>query len=37
MDAPCAASAVNLIGRILGDATVFRRVRSGARVRIERG
>src|SRR6187549_1387158 len=36
-EAPRAASPVNLIGRVLGDATVFRRVRSGARVRIERG
>lgn len=36
-DAPRAASPVNLIGRVLGDATVFRRVRSGAPVRIERG
>jgi hypothetical protein len=36
-DAPRAASPINLIGRVLGDATVFRGVRSGARVRIERG
>jgi hypothetical protein len=30
------ASAVNVVGRIVGDATVFKRVRSGARVLIER-
>ncbi len=29
------ASAVNVVGRILGDARAFTRVRSGARVRIE--
>jgi hypothetical protein len=34
--APRAASPVNIIGRVLGDATVFRRVPSGARVRLER-
>jgi uncharacterized protein len=34
-DAPRAASPVNLIGRVVGDATQFRRVKSGARVRIE--
>jgi uncharacterized protein len=31
------ASAVNVLGRIDGDATVFKQVRSGARVTIERG
>ncbi len=30
-----AASAVNLIGRILGDPTVFKQVRSGTRVTLE--
>jgi hypothetical protein len=35
-DAPRAASPVNVIGRVLGDATVFRGVRSGAPVRLER-
>jgi uncharacterized protein len=30
------ASAVNVLGRIEGDATAFKRVRSGARVTIER-
>ena len=35
-DAPRAASPVNVIGRVLGDATAFRRVRSGARVRLTR-
>ncbi len=30
------ASAVNVVGRVLGDATVFRKVRAGARVVIER-
>lgn len=29
------ASAVNLIGRVVGDPTVFRAVRDGARVRLE--
>jgi len=33
---PRAASAVNPIGRIQGDATAFRAVPSGARVRLER-
>jgi hypothetical protein len=32
--APMAASAVNIIGRVNGDASVFRRVRSGEKVRI---
>ena len=31
------ASAVNVVGRVSGDATVFRKVRAGARVIIERG
>jgi uncharacterized protein len=30
------ASAVNVVGRVDGDATVFKTVRPGARVRIER-
>jgi len=30
------ASAVNVVGRVTGDATVFKKVRAGARVRIER-
>jgi hypothetical protein len=34
--APRAASPVNGAGRIIGDATVFRRVRSGTVVRISR-
>ena len=34
-EAPMAASAVNVLGRIVGDATVFGGVRSGAEVRIE--
>jgi hypothetical protein len=33
---PRAYSPVNVLGRISGDATVFRSVRSGAAVRIER-
>jgi uncharacterized protein len=33
---PRAASAVNIIGNVVGDATVFRTVSSGARVRLER-
>ena len=33
---PRAASAVNIIGNVVGDATVFRVVSSGARVRLER-
>ncbi len=33
---PRAASAVNIIGRVQGDATLFRTVRSGAKVRLER-
>lgn len=30
------ASAVNVVGRVVGDATVFRKVRAGARVVLER-
>src|SRR5262247_1259861 len=30
------ASAVNVFGRVVGDATVFKRVRSGTRVTLER-
>ena len=30
------ASAVNVVGRIAGDPAVFKRVRAGTRVRIER-
>jgi hypothetical protein len=33
---PRAASAVNILGRVQGDATVFKAVPSGARVRLER-
>ena len=33
---PRAASPVNIIGTVAGDATVFRAVASGARVRLER-
>lgn len=36
-DQPMAASPVNLLGKIDGDATQFGRVSSGARVRLERG
>ncbi len=35
-DRPRAASAVNILGRIRGDATVFKAVASGTRVRLER-
>jgi hypothetical protein len=31
------ASAVNVVGRVIGDPRVFRRVRAGTRVRIEVG
>lgn len=31
-----AASPVNVFGRVLGDATIFRQVRSGTSVRLER-
>jgi hypothetical protein len=33
---PRAASAVNILGRVQGDATVFKAVPSGAQVRLER-
>jgi hypothetical protein len=33
---PRAASAVNIIGKVAGDATVFRGVPSGTKVRLER-
>jgi hypothetical protein len=33
---PRAASAVNIIGRVAGDATVFKGVTSGTRVKLER-
>jgi hypothetical protein len=33
---PVAASAVNVFGRIIGDATVFRKVRDGEKIRVER-
>jgi uncharacterized protein len=35
-DRPRAASAVNILGRIQGDATVFKAVSSGTPVRLER-
>ena len=35
-DEPRAASGVNVFGRVTGDATVFKKVRAGARVRLER-
>jgi hypothetical protein len=35
-DRPRAASPVNIIGAVSGDATAFRAVSSGARVRLER-
>jgi len=35
-DRPRAASAVNILGRIQGDASVFKAVSSGTRVRLER-
>jgi hypothetical protein len=35
-DEPRAASGVNVFGRVTGDATVFKTVRAGARVRLER-
>jgi len=34
---PMAASPVNVLGKIDGDATQFDRVSSGAQVRLERG
>ena len=33
---PRAASGVNVFGRVDGDATVFKKVRAGAKVRLER-
>jgi hypothetical protein len=36
-DTPVAASPVNILGRVLGDAIVFRTVRRGDTVRIEAG
>ena len=33
---PRAASAVNMIGRVIGDAKVFRQVKSGAAIRLEK-
>ncbi|MSQ16975.1 MAG: hypothetical protein EXR54_05325 [Dehalococcoidia bacterium] len=33
---PHAASPVNVIGRVQGDATAFKSVRAGATVRLER-
>lgn len=33
---PRAASPVNIVGNVVGDATVFRAVSSGSRVRLER-
>jgi hypothetical protein len=35
-DRPRAASPVNIVGNVVGDATAFRAVSSGARVRLER-
>jgi hypothetical protein len=35
-DRPRAASPVNIIGKVAGDATAFRAVSSGAQVRLER-
>ncbi len=35
-DRPRAASAVNILGRIQGDTTIFKAVSSGTRVRLER-
>jgi len=35
-DRPRAASPVNIIGKVVGDATAFRAVSSGTRVRLER-
>lgn len=36
-DEPRAASPVNVLGRVLGDSTAFRRVPPGATVTLERG
>jgi hypothetical protein len=35
-DEPWAASGVNVVGRVTGDATVFRQVRAGTTIRLER-
>ncbi len=35
-DRPRAASPVNIVGKVVGDATAFRAVSSGTRVRLER-
>ena len=35
-DRPRAASPVNIIGKVIGDATAFRAVSSGTRVKLER-
>jgi len=35
-DEPRAASGVNVFGRVTGDATIFKKVRAGTRVRLER-
>ena len=35
-DRPRAASAVNIIGKVLGDATVFKAVASGTKIRLVR-
>jgi hypothetical protein len=35
-DRPRAASAVNVVGKVLGDATAFKAVASGTKVRLER-
>ena len=36
-DQPRAYSPVNILGRVIGDATAFRAARGGAPVRLERG
>jgi uncharacterized protein len=36
-DKPVAASDVNVFGKVVGDPTVFRQVRSGERVLLEKG
>jgi len=33
---PVAASAVNVFGRIIGDATVFKKTRDGEKIRVEK-
>jgi|GEM_PF-678303 hypothetical protein len=35
-DKPVAASPVNIFGRIVGDAKIFRKVRDGERIRVEK-